>query len=265
MAQPGMAQPTGRGRAVVVAASPGIVIAVVALCVGILLGAPLEGVAVAVVVGAGLFSLVWFGAASFLVAQLGGSYVQDDDLPRAANLIEGLCATMGLAVPAMVLLDEPFRGALTLGRNERTATVVLTTGLLRALDPVELEGVLAHELSHVKSGDMVTATMAAAVLLPVSPAFRAAPVVVRRLAGSGRELRADRSACSVTRYPPGLRDALVKMSAGPAPAPPSALASTGTGRVLTWSWTVVPELLAPTDNLGLLDAPATRVAALDEA
>jgi Zn-dependent protease with chaperone function len=88
---------------------------------------------------------------------------------------------------------------------------------------------------------------------------------VRKLAGAGRELAADERAYSVTRFPPGLRDALVKMTAGPAPAAPSAIASAGTGRVLRWVWTVVPELLAPSSAVGVLDAPATRVAALDEA
>jgi hypothetical protein len=154
---------------------------------------------------------------------------------------------------------------LVLGRSEQTATLVLTTGLLRALDPVELEGVLAHELSHIKAGDMVPATMAAGVVMPVAPLFRGSPELVARLAGPGRELAADERASSVTRYPPGLRDGLVKMAAGPPPVPPSALASNGTGRVLKWLWTVVPDLLAPESNLGVLDSAATRVAVLDEA
>ncbi len=114
-------------------------------------------------------------------------------MPRAANLVDGLCATMGLPLPGMVLLDDPFRGALALGRNEQTATLVLTTGLLRALDPVELEGVLAHELSHVKSGDMASATMAAAVVLPFAPLWSGSPELVRRLAGSGPRARGRRA------------------------------------------------------------------------
>ena len=104
---------------------------------------------------------------------------------------------MGLPLPALFLIDDPFRGALVVGRNERTATLVLTTGLLRALDPVELEGVLAHELSHVKSGDMATGTMAAAVVLPVAPILSGSPEIVAKLAGAGRELAADVQASSV--------------------------------------------------------------------
>lgn len=256
---------SGPGRSLVIAAIPALVFLVLVIAIGSALGSPIVALVVAVVVGGGVWTGVWFGADRLLVNRLGGRFVEDDDVPRAANLVDGLCATMGLPLPALFLVDDPFRGALVIGRNERTATLVLTTGLLRALDPVELEGVLAHELSHVKSGDMATATMAAAVVLPLAPLFSGSPELVRKLAGSGRELEADVRASSVTRYPPGLRDAIVKMSAGPSPTPSSSLASQGTGRVLRWLWTVVPELLAPASTIGLLDAPATRIAALDEA
>jgi Zn-dependent protease with chaperone function len=255
----------GRGRALTVAAIPALVIAVLVIAVGAGVGQVLVGLVVAVVLGACAWAGVWFGASRLLLGRLGGRAVEDEDVPRASNLVDGLCATMGLPLPAMVLIDDPFRGALAIGRNERNATLVLTTGLLRALHPVELEGVLAHELSHIKSGDMASATMAATVVLPLAPLFSGSPELVRKLAGPGRELAADERAYAVTRYPPGLRDALVKMTAGPPPASPSTLASAGTGRVLRWVWTVVPELLAPGSTVGVLDAPATRVAALDEA
>jgi Zn-dependent protease with chaperone function len=229
------------------------------------LGKVLIGLVVAVALGASTWAAVWFGAPRLLLGRLGGRFVEEEDVPRAANLVDGLCGTMGLPLPGMMLVDDPFRGALAIGRNERTATLVLTTGLLRALHPVELEGVLAHELSHIKYGDMASATMAATVVLPVAPLLSGSPELVRKLAGPGRELAADEQAYSVTRFPPGLRDALVKMTAGPPPAAPSAIASAGIGRVLRWVWTVVPELLAPSSTVGVLDAPSTRVAALDEA
>lgn len=255
----------GSGRSILIAAIPALVILILVLAVGAALGSPIVALVIAVVAAGAIWAGVWFGAERLIVSRLGGSFVEDDDVPRAANLVDGLCATMGLPLPALFLVDDPFRGALCVGRNERTATLVLTTGLLRALDPVELEGVLAHELSHVKSGDMATGTMAAAVVLPIAPLLSGSPEMVRRLCGPGRELAADVRATSVTRYPPGLRDAIVKMTAGPPPASPSALASSGTGRTLRWLWTAVPELLAPATAIGVLDAPATRIAALDEA
>ena len=256
---------TGFGRALAIAGIPGLVVLVLVVGIGSALGAPVISAIVGVVLAAGTWAGVWFGASRFVLRRLGGGPAVESDVPRAANLVDGLCATMGLPFPELILLDDPFRGALVVGRNDQTAALVLTTGLLRALDPVELEGVLAHELSHVKSGDVVPATMAAAVLLPVASIWPGSSELVRRLAGSGRELAADERASAVTRYPPGLRGGLVKMAAGPPPVAPSALASAGTGRVLRWLWTVVPEVLSPASVVGVLDAPATRVAALDEA
>ncbi|MFZ0665152.1 MAG: M48 family metalloprotease [Acidimicrobiales bacterium] len=255
----------GIGKAVAIALVPALVVGIVLLVILIALGAVVIGVIAALVVGAGLFLTVWFGSERFLVSRLGGSPIDDVDAPRASNLVDGLCATMGLPLPEMVLLQDQFRGALVLGRNEHRATLVLTSGLLWALDPVELEGVLAHELSHIKSGDVAAATIAAAVLLPIAPIFPGTSGLVLKLAGNGRELHADLQASSVTRYPPGLRDALAKMAGGPAAASPSPIASRGVGRVLRWLWTVVPELEAPRSNVGLLDSASTRVAALDEA
>lgn len=258
-------QGNGERRAVAIAAAPGAIVGVVILVVLAAVGLPVVGVVSGVVVAAAIFMAVWFGGERVLLSRLGGTFVKESDVPRAANLVDGLCATMGLPFPELLLVDDQFRGALVIGRNVHRATLVLTKGLLFALDPVELEGVLAHELSHMKTGDMASATMAASVMLPFAPLLSSAPEIVLKLAGTGRELRADRQASSVTRYPPGLRDALLKMAGGPSPAPPSRAASAGVGRVLRWLWTVVPDLMAPKSNVGLLDSVATRVAALDEA
>jgi Peptidase family M48 len=255
----------GVARAVLIAAAPAGLVLVVAVAVGAALRATAIAAAVGVVFALAIWLGIWFGSKGFILSRLGGGSASEGDLPRAANLVDGLCATMGLPLPELVLLDDPFRGALALGRSDLTATLVLTTGLLRALDPVELEGVLAHELSHIKSGDIAAATIAAAVVLPVAPILSSSPEIVRRLVGPGRELAADERASAVTRYPPGLRDGLVKMAAGPPPVAPSALAGAATGRVLRWLWTVVPEIQSPPSLIGVLDAPGTRVAALDEA
>jgi len=106
------------------------------------------------------------------------------------------------------------------------------------------------------------------VLLPLA---RLLPVaeLVHTLAGRGREFSTDRLAVSVTRYPPGLRDALVLMAEGPAPAPSSPLAEGGVARATRWLWTVaLPDTPHSTalrsGAVGELDAPAVRIAALDE-
>jgi Zn-dependent protease with chaperone function len=141
--------------------------------------------------------------------------------------------------------------------------------LAQSLDPVELEGVLAHELVHVKCADIVPATMAAGVALPLVAVLPGTANLVHSLAGRGREFRTDQLAASVTRYPPGLREALAKMADGPLPRSSSPLAGRGVAHVTRWLWTVS---LADADGgrrsqggaRGGLDDVSVRIAALDE-
>lgn len=257
-----------RRRALLIAASPGVVlfIALAAVCTGA--GLALVGVVAGVAIGLLVWLALWRGAARLLLRALGARPGNDDELARAENLVDGLCATMGLEAPDILVIDEWTRQALALGRRSGAAVLVVTTGLLESLDPVDLEGVLAHELVHVKRADIAPATMAAAMLLPVAT-FLPVSGLVHTLAGRGREFRTDRLAVAVTRFPPGLRDALVLMAEGPPPRAPSALARRGVARSTRWLWTVaLPE---PTggdvmrwDVAGELDAPGVRVASLDE-
>jgi Zn-dependent protease with chaperone function len=212
---------------------------------------------------------VWRGCTGFVLRALGVRIADDAELARAENLVDGLCASMGVELPDIVLLDDDTRQALALGRTSRTGVLVVTTGLVRTLDPVHLEAVLAHELVHVKRADIAPATVAAAVCLPLATVF---PVsgLVHSLAGRGREMHTDTLAVSVTRYPPGLREALVLMAEGPSPGPSSALARRAVARTTRWLWTVplheTAEAAPAGDELiGDLDAPEVRVAALDEA
>jgi len=127
---------------------------------------------------------------------------------------------------------------------------------------------LAHELTHVKNGDIAPATVAVAVLLPVALVTASVGATVHRWAGRGREFRADADAVRVTRYPPGLRDALAAMVAGPVPLAPSPLADGALARTTRWLWAVA--LPGPgtepgeKGGVGELDAPLSRIAALDE-
>ena len=79
--------------------------------------------------------------------------IDEQDETRLWNVTEGLCATFGLSMPSLYVLDDDVPNACALGRDARRSVVVVTTGLLRRLDPIELEGVIAHELAHVKRGD----------------------------------------------------------------------------------------------------------------
>ena len=86
--------------------------------------------------------------------------------PRLHNLVDGLCATMGLPRPIICLVDSPVPNAMAVGRDPATAWLIVTSGLDRSLTLVELEGVLAHELVHIKRHDTVVSGVAVIAALP---------------------------------------------------------------------------------------------------
>lgn len=79
---------------------------------------------------------------------------------RYHNLVEGLCIAAGLPKPRLYVVDDPAPNAFATGRNPDHAAVAVTTGLLATMNRVELEGVLAHELSHIKNYDILVQTVA---------------------------------------------------------------------------------------------------------
>ncbi|MEO5680744.1 MAG: M48 family metallopeptidase [Acidimicrobiales bacterium] len=110
-----------------------------------------------------------------VVAMVWGSYFYSDKLAIAAaharpadpaqyrqlhNIVEELCLASGLPKPRVYIVDDPAPNAFATGRNPSHAAVAATTGLLEIMDREELEGVLAHELSHVQNYDILVATVA---------------------------------------------------------------------------------------------------------
>ncbi|MDE3085273.1 MAG: M48 family metalloprotease, partial [Acidobacteriota bacterium] len=253
-----------RGRTV--AAVPGVAALVVGVVVGAAVGAAVAGAVVGAVVGAAVVGALWRGSTRMVLRALAARPVDEEEAPGPCTLVEGLCASMGLGVPELFVVDDPLPNALAVGRGPEDSALVLTSGLVDTLDPVALEGVLAHELSHVKANDVAPATVAAALALVVGLGPATAGIV-HRLAGRGREFEADRRAVGVTRYPPGLRQALDAMAA-PAPGP-GPLVTGRAGRTARWLFTVVlPDEAghrpAGDEAVGELDAPSVRIAALDE-
>lgn len=247
----------------VLAGSPGVVAAVVLLAVLIVPVGPVVAAVVAVAVGAAMAAVTWWRAPAMLLGALGARPVDQDRWPRPFVLVDGLCATMGLSPPALAVVDDPSADAMAVGTTAASAVIVVTSGLLERLGSVELEGVLAHELSHVKGGDVALSTVAATLALPFARVGDPGDLV-RRLRGRGRELVTDQRAVAVTRYPPGLRAALSTMSlAGPEGT--AGLLDSAAGRATRWLWTV-PLGPAPEGEalVGNLDAVDVRMAALDE-
>lgn len=224
-----------RRRAVAIVAVPAAaaVVVVIALAlVSIVVGALVAFLAVAAMAS------VYRGAESAVLAVSRARPSEPADHPRFHNLVEGLCVAAGVTKPRLYVVDDPALNAFATGRARRDAAIGVTSGLLDELTRIELEGVLAHELSHVKALDTRVSTLAAcfiagpALVVDVAARRRRAggpagavatlglvfvpllPVVARlvRLAvGTDRETVADLAAVSLTRYPPGLITALEKM------------------------------------------------------
>ena len=190
-----------RGLLVVAAAvaPPALVLGAVGLLAGFVVG-----VVILVVVAAAGAAAVWALADRRAVVAIGGVPADLRAHARLYNLVDGLCAAGGVAPPRLVVVDDPALNALAVGRDPRKATLAVTTGILRDLSRIELEGVLANELVRIKRRSTLPGTLAAG----------AGPLARRVARRCDREEAVDMAAVALTRYPPGLASALEKMAAG---------------------------------------------------
>lgn len=237
-----------------------------ALVVGVLLGVAvsgLVGLAAAVVVflagTAGVLRL----ATPVALALIGARPVSEGELVRLENLVDGLCPTFGVRKPTLMVLDDPVPNACCVGGSPDPGVLVVTTALAAALDLIELEGVVAHELAHLKRADAVVSAVAMTVLAPITW-LSGSDRLLHRVLGPGRELCADRVAVLAVRYPPGLGAALEKFEASGEPGPESFFS----GRRLAMSrWLWVDPSIGRRQELvlGDLDRTGVRVRALAEA
>lgn len=103
--------------------------------------------------------LIWFliafaGHSSMIKMATGSSTLERKENMRVYNLVENLCIGVGMAMPKLKVIDSEALNAFASGINEKTFTVTLTTGIITALDDTELEGVIAHELTHIRNKDV---------------------------------------------------------------------------------------------------------------
>lgn len=181
------------------------------------IGFPIEG-AIALLVVSILGSWwSWCSAPHLIVRSLGARDIGHDDHHRLHNLVEGLCATMGLPTPEILIIDSPHPNALSVGRDPGRSSLVVTSSLEGALTLVELEGVLAHELVHIKRHDMVVSGVAVSAVMLMTRLVGATTGarLVHRFVGEGREFSADQRAAGLVRYPGGLGSALRGMANAP--------------------------------------------------
>jgi len=179
--------------------------------------------------------------------------VEHNQNPEFYHIVENLCITAGLPVPKIYVIPEIQPNAFATGRDKEHAVVAVTQGLLNRLSKTELEGVLAHELSHIGNRDMLLSTVVAVLagivamlanmflrvswwgggrrsrdeggagaILAIIGIFAAilAPIaatLVQLAISRKREFLADADGALLTRYPEGLASALEKISADPTP------------------------------------------------
>src|SRR3989344_2321768 len=177
--------------------------------------------------------------------------IEKKDNPELYRIVENLCITAGLPVPKIYIISEQQPNAFATGRNAEHAVVAVTQGLLNRLEKKELEGVIAHELSHIGNKDMLLSTVVvilAGIVAILSNMFlrisfwggrrnsdddrRAgaimmvlglvaailAPIaatLIQLAISRKREFLADADGALLTRYPEGLASALVKISSDP--------------------------------------------------
>jgi heat shock protein HtpX len=206
----------------------------------------------AVIFAVGMNVFAYWNSDKVVVAMAGAKLAPETQYPDFHNIVENLSITAGLPKPKLYIITDPAPNAFATGRNKEHAVVAVTTGLLGMMDRVELEGVLAHELSHIGNRDMLVSTVAVVLVGFVTLAsdfflrstmfggggnnrddrgnpilaivavvlIVLAPIVatLMQLAISRkREFLADASGALLTRYPEGLASALRKIGAYSSP------------------------------------------------
>jgi heat shock protein HtpX len=198
-----------------------------------------------VVIAAGMLAAQYWFSDRIALFAMHGRVVEREEYPELHAVIDRLCAIADMPKPVVAVSNMDMPNAFATGRNPDNAVVCVTTGLLRRLEPSELEGVLAHELSHVAHKDVAVITIASflgviaglvvrfafyseifggrgrkdqntlavfAMVMGVSAAVYAISFLLIRALSRYRELAADRAAALLTGRPSALASALTKVS-----------------------------------------------------
>ena len=211
------------------------------------------GLILALVFGTLYFLISYYGGASAILTMTRAKEATKPQYTHLINTVEGLAIAAGLPPPKVYIIDDSALNAFATGRDPQHASITVTTGLLQKMNKLELEGVLAHEMSHIKNYDirvmMLTAVMVgltvllsdfllrsflwggkgerrehnqlSVILIIVGIALAVlSPIIgemIKLAISRKREFLADASGALLTRYPKGLADALRKIKGDPDP------------------------------------------------
>ena len=206
---------------------------------GVLFAAGASGITILIVAG-GLLSLQFFTSDKLALRSMGAQEVSPQEAPQLHAMIERLCIQADLPKPRIYVVNSTMPNAFAVGRSKKAAAVCATTGILELLSPAELEGVMAHELTHIANRDVMVMTLAAffaslasmivqfgfffgggdddddgpgifAIIL-VSLAVYVISFFLMQALSRYREFAADRGAAIITGRPSALSSALLKIS-----------------------------------------------------
>jgi heat shock protein HtpX len=238
-------------RSVLLVAGFVVIVMAVVWAANILLGYGYIGLVIALVFAGGSSALAYWKSDAVALAMSHAKPADPVEYARLHNLVEGLCIAAGLPKPRVYIVDDDAPNAFATGRDPKHAAIAVTTGLLDKMSRIELEGVLAHELSHVKNYDILVSTLAvtlvgvvvliadwslrfvfwggrrsrnsdssggggagAVVALLGFALLLLAPIAAKLMqfaVSRRREALADVTGVALTRYPPGLISALEKL------------------------------------------------------
>jgi heat shock protein HtpX len=150
---------TKRRSALLIAGFVALVVAV-GVALDLVLGNGVAFIVVALVVAGGMAALSYWKSDAIALRVSRAVPASEEEHPRLHNIIDGLCIAAGLPKPRLYVIDDVSPNAFATGRDPKHAAIAVTTGLLEKMNRVELEGVLAHELSHIKNYDILVSTLA---------------------------------------------------------------------------------------------------------
>lgn len=214
-----------------------------------------SGMTIALVLAFGLNFFSYWYSDKIVLKMYRAREVTEADVPGLYAMVRRLAIRAGLPMPRVYIMEQPQPNAFATGRNPNNAAVAVTTGIMRILDDAELEGVLAHELSHIKNRDVLVGTVAATIAGAVSYLAQMAqwalifggrddedgnPIVaivmmivapiaallVQMAISRSREYGADRGGAGIAGSPRSLASALKKLHAASQAVPMHANAAT---------------------------------------
>ena len=179
---------SNKRRSVLLIAGFVVVLTLVGAAFGAVIGGGLIATILALIVAALIAFLSYWKADKIALAVSRAKPADGPEYARLHNVVEGLCIASGLPKPGVYIVHDSAPNAFATGRNPKHASIAVTTGLLEKMNRVELEGVVAHELSHIRNYDILVSTLAVTLVGAVA---LLSDIAIRTMWWNGGRVRRD--------------------------------------------------------------------------